>query len=107
MSERIKNKKLRDPLIYIPMWKRKGKISRDWKSYRNAASCFGNRKQVREYVFKKDNNTCVICGSKENLEIDHIISVRRGFDKSINITEINKIENLQTLCKSCNCRKAV
>lgn len=107
MSERIKNKKLRDPLVYIPMRKREGKIKRDWKTYRSAASCFTNRIQVKEYILKKDDYKCVICGSKGNLQMDHIVSVRRGFDECTDIRKINNIKNIQTLCRSCNLKKAI
>jgi len=40
---------------------------------------------------------CWICGSTEKLTIDHIVPVSRGGD--------NSIENLTTLCKSCNSSK--
>ena len=57
---------------------------------------------IREEVFKRDNYTCVKCGTKakvmEDLECDHIIPIFLGgseFDK----------ENLQTLCSDCHKRK--
>ncbi len=53
--------------------------------------------QRRWEVWERDNFTCRKCGSRKNLEIDHIFPVSKGGD--------NTIENLQTLCKSCNSKK--
>lgn len=70
-----------------------------YKQYlRNLASGYASRIEVREFVFKRDGYRCVYCGAKEDLQIDHIISVYRGGK--------NKICNLQTLCGSCNAAKA-
>jgi len=45
-------------------------------------------------VFRKDNFCCVYCGSLENLTVDHILPKANGGS--------NALENLQTLCKTCN-----
>lgn len=45
----------------------------------------------------KHDNACAICGSKENLAIDHIYPVSKN--------GVNTPENIQPLCKSCNSRK--
>ena len=47
---------------------------------------------VKDDVLSGD--CCVVCGSAENLEIDHIIPVSRG--------GTNDRENLQLLCRTCN-----
>jgi 5-methylcytosine-specific restriction endonuclease McrA len=53
--------------------------------------------ELRFFVFERDNYRCVQCESTEDLTIDHIYPrIRGGAD-----TE----DNLQTLCRSCNCRK--
>ena len=52
---------------------------------------------VREMIFKRDVYACVLCGSFEQIAIDHKEAVVNG--------GTNKPSNLQTLCKSCNSRK--
>ena len=56
-------------------------------------------KAVRDAVLKRDNYRCVKCGSTQNLEIDHKVSLADG--------GTNHIDNLQTLCQDCNRRKGV
>lgn len=51
----------------------------------------------RKIVFERDAYRCRECGDHRDLEIDHIFPISRGGS--------NAIENLQTLCKSCNLRK--
>jgi len=50
--------------------------------------------KLRFAIFRRDGWRCRCCGSKYNLEIDHIKPVSRG-GKSVP-------SNLQTLCRSCN-----
>ncbi len=52
---------------------------------------------TRAEVFQRDGNSCLKCGSTENLSIDHIVPLACGGD--------NAITNLQTLCTSCNSSK--
>jgi len=61
---------------------------------------WGNRyipKELKDKVFKRDCGVCQACGSKQDIEYDHIIPVSHG-GESIE-------ENLQLLCRSCNRRK--
>ena len=53
--------------------------------------------KVREEVFARDGGACLKCGSLESLSLDHIKPLGSGGDNSIN--------NLQTLCTSCNSSK--
>lgn len=65
---------------------------------RSRASNFTKNILLRLFIFNRDGNKCIVCGSKENLTIDHITSVYRG--------GTNDYDNLQTLCINCNSRKA-
>lgn len=51
----------------------------------------------REIIFEKDNYTCLACGNKNDLTIDHIIPKSMGGS--------NEEDNLQTLCRGCNLLK--
>ena len=53
---------------------------------------------VMDKVWNRDGGKCVICGSQENLEFDHIIP----FSKNGATT----YRNMQILCKKCNIQKS-
>jgi len=53
---------------------------------------------VRNEVWRRDGGCCVQCGSKANLQYDHIIPVSRG--------GATTAKNLQLLCEPCNRAKA-
>lgn len=55
-----------------------------------------NFKEVKE-KFDRLGNRCVVCGSCENITIDHIVPLSKG--------GTNETDNLQPLCKSCNSAK--
>jgi len=52
---------------------------------------------VRWEVWERDNFTCKKCGSRRFLTIDHILALANGGNTDI--------DNLQTLCGTCNSRK--
>jgi hypothetical protein len=54
--------------------------------------------EVKFEVWRRDEGKCVICGSKENLEFDHIIPFSKGGG--------NTVRNLQLLCEACNRKKS-
>lgn len=71
-----------------------------WSSYperRKRADRAISDFQLRIMIFGRDGNKCKRCGCQDNLTIDHILPVASGGDESLN--------NLQTLCKSCNSKK--
>lgn len=53
---------------------------------------------VMDKVWNRDGGKCVICGSQENLEFDHIIPFSKG--------GATTYRNLQILCKKCNIGKS-
>lgn len=54
----------------------------------------GKPKTRKERVFHRDGYQCLRCGSRQNLTLDHITPKSWGGGNGIN--------NLQTLCGSCN-----
>jgi hypothetical protein len=55
-------------------------------------------KHVQREVWRRDMGRCVECGSRENLEFDHIIPVAKG--------GATTARQLQLLCQDCNRRKS-
>lgn len=54
-------------------------------------------KDLRQAVFDRDGRQCVRCSCENDLTVDHI-------DPEVNGGRAT-LENLQTLCRSCNSRK--
>lgn len=52
---------------------------------------------LRVAVYRRDRFTCLHCGARRTLSIDHIHPFSKG--------GTTEFENLQTLCRSCNSRK--
>lgn len=52
---------------------------------------------IRPVVFERDGYTCVYCGATDDLAADHIYPQSKGGS--------DDLDNLQTLCRSCNSRK--
>jgi 5-methylcytosine-specific restriction endonuclease McrA len=69
-----------------------------YKQRRSKALNYTKKPEVRRRIFLRDNYRCVKCGSTEDLTVDHITSVYQG--------GTDEDSNLQTLCNTCNSRKA-
>jgi hypothetical protein len=54
--------------------------------------------EVRIAVWRRDEGKCVRCGSRENLEYDHIIPISQGGS--------NTVRNIELLCEKCNRAKS-
>ena len=52
---------------------------------------------VRIAVWRRDGGKCVKCGSRKNLEYDHIIPLSKGGS--------NTVRNIELLCEKCNRKK--
>lgn len=50
--------------------------------------------EVRREVWRRDEGKCVKCGSRIDLEYDHIVPVSRGGS--------NTARNIELLCEACN-----
>ena len=53
---------------------------------------------VKREVWRRDQGRCARCGSRENLEYDHIIPVAKGGS--------NTARNIELLCQECNRKKS-
>lgn len=54
---------------------------------------------IRQFVWTRDEGSCVDCSSTTELQFDHIIPIALG--------GANTVENLQVLCGPCNRKKGV
>lgn len=55
------------------------------------------KRDYRQAIFHRDGYECAECGATEQLTVDHIIPISKGGTETL--------ENLRTLCKSCNSKK--
>ena len=53
---------------------------------------------IRRSRWRRDQGQCIECGSKENIEYDHIIPWSKGGG--------NTARNIQLLCQKCNRNKS-
>lgn len=54
--------------------------------------------EIKTMVWRRDNGRCVKCGSRINLEFDHIIPISKGGS--------NTVRNIELLCQNCNRSKS-
>lgn len=86
------------PLAYIPSrgwaewyWQR-GRPTPDERPSRPRIS-----DELRAEVYARDGHACLHCGATQGLSLDHIYPWSLGGE--------DVLENLQTLCRSCNSKK--
>ena len=77
-----------------------------YMALRNSSYGFIKKLDVRMAVFNHYNHKCYICGSSENLQIDHIVSIYKYAKDRLPYITLNSIENLAAICRSCNSKKA-
>ena len=65
--------------------------------YRTSKAKNGVYKISKKYLLNLYSSSCYVCGSKSDIEVDHIIPISRGGTHSEG--------NLQPLCRSCNASK--
>lgn len=75
----------------------RGENNPNWKGGRSEYRG-ENWKIQRKKALERDNYTCQLCGSKQNLEVHHIIP----FNDFKSYEKANELNNLVTLCKSCH-----
>lgn len=51
-------------------------------------------RKIRETILIRDGRMCVVCGSEEGLQVDHIVERQHGGG--------DHLDNLQTLCEICH-----
>lgn len=78
-----------------------------YKALRSVSDSFISRSGVRQMILKKSGHKCYLCGAKDHLQIDHMISVYQGAKEKISYREINSYKNLMAVCRTCNAGKLV
>lgn len=78
-----------------------------YKTLRNISSYFTVKPEVRNAIFEQKGKTCYLCGSSEDMQLDHVISVYKGAKNMIPYDVINSFENLMPICRRCNSGKRV
>jgi len=81
---------------YSPLYERTFQSQNEVEEIKNTRERIPQ--DVMDAVWRRDEGKCVKCGSKENLEFDHIIPVSKG--------GANTYRNIQLLCEKCNREKS-
>lgn len=89
---------LGDGDIEVPQWVgRYGRQIQLWKFGPNEGTRPKIPEAIRLFVYERDGWACLHCGATANLSLDHIYPWSLGGP--------DEIDNLQTLCRSCNSKK--
>ncbi len=73
---------------------RKGNGRVDWDIYCELKREYESKQKSMRRALIKPDSFCARCSTTENLTVDHIISLRKGGQ--------NTMDNLQVLCLACN-----
>jgi transposase len=99
------------------MYGKRGKDHPAWISPEIRKTCLYDQirgtqenRKWRKQVLDRDNNSCVVCGSKEHLNADHIKSFAETIkenkitekQQAVDCMELWDINNGRTLCESCH-----
>ena len=57
-------------------------------------------------ILERSNGRCELCGAKDELHVDHLVSVAIGLRYGLTETELNSDENLAAFCIACNLGKS-
>ena len=76
----------------------RGKNHPHWQGNRTSNKNMRTRfwREIRNEVLKRDSYTCQLCGSNENLHVDHIQKWEAYIDMRFNI------DNCRTVCMACH-----
>lgn len=74
----------------------------EWKNFSmkhkmKAATLRKKAKKIRPQILSRQNGKCFICGSREFLEVHHIVHLKDG--------GTNHPNNLQALCRKCHLKQ--
>ena len=89
-----------EPIVALKKCIEQYKRHQEWDEYhskRARANVHISKGYVRNKVFDLYGEKCLKCESTENIQIDHIVPVKKGGS--------NEIDNLQPLCNVCNASK--
>lgn len=56
----------------------------------------------RARILERDGYRCQLCGSRENLHVGHVMSVKEGLTYGLTQEELDDDENLMAMCDECN-----
>lgn len=56
----------------------------------------------RARIVERATGRCELCGSRSDLHVGHLVSVKHGMQQGLTDAELNSEENLAAMCAECN-----